>query len=1012
MLQPLQFGKYLLLERIAVGGMAEVFVAKAFGVEGFERLLAIKKILPTMGEDNEFNTMFVDEARIAVQLAHANIVQVLELGKVDDNLFIAMEYISGRDVRQLLERFRKRGRPMPIPQACTIVAKVCEALDYAHRKRDARGTPLGIVHRDVSPQNVLVSFEGDVKLIDFGIAKAESRLQRTQAGILKGKFSYMSPEQVRGQAIDHRSDVFAVGVLLWELLCGEKLFTGDSDFAVLEKVRTGQIPLPRKVNPDIPEPLERVMMKALATEVRDRYQWASELHDALVRFTLIGDMVYGSRQLAEWMREEFHLEFEKEQKRLRSWLGISDAEVEVTPSDPMRRKPLPRMPSDLQQQMVQPPQPPAPPMESEPEPLVQAPTPTGVRHRVPASKTATPPPGELRPVARPASPPAQPPPLPPAEDLSHELPTMKMDGNALAAAEKALAEQRAKAGEARAFGVDDEESTVREDGPAAREAKAKAEAQAARQAESARLLDERPPSSPGASAPPPRPITLKDRPTAPRLPASLDPALLAGERLQPLPIQRVSPQPPPPPPISAPPLSPPPPADAFDVSEERTAAPRAQRTGALSKPIREEKPLATADARNNIRRNLLLAASVLLASLGAAWFLWPSEIAAPGRLVLALTPSVPAELIIDGKPAGAIPPFVWQLSRGPHRVEIHASGFKPFTASVRISSPSKPTELAVALVSDAPMEVEGVILNQNQNQNANPGAPEVVPREPTRPRWLTGKQPKEDEAKTPEPAPAPINAPVAEAPARRAAPQPAPAPAPPAGTSPDALAPPRAPRAADSTRAPDSAKLAAADPAAALKPPDDPTRLKVNTTPPGADIVIDGQSVGKSPVTVPGLDTAMVHIVAVSLAGYKPERRVAKASDDGRFNPLALALQALPSAAVAPPPASGSATLPAPGTSAPGFSTTTATATPPPAIADTESSAGPIGYLVTMTKPVAKVYIDGKDTGRWTPVVPKYPISLAPGPHTVTFETTEGHKHDETITIEAGKTSRVIKMDL
>src|SRR5262249_6994668 len=152
---------------IAVGGMAEVFVAKAFGVEGFERLLAIKKILPTMTEDQEFISMFVDEARIAVQLSHANIVQVLELGKHDENLYIAMEYISGRDVGQLLERFRKRGQPLPTPQACFIVAKVCEALDYAHRKRDARGQPLGIVHRDVSPQNVLCSFEGEIKLIDF-----------------------------------------------------------------------------------------------------------------------------------------------------------------------------------------------------------------------------------------------------------------------------------------------------------------------------------------------------------------------------------------------------------------------------------------------------------------------------------------------------------------------------------------------------------------------------------------------------------------------------------------------------------------------------------------------------------------------------------------------------------------------------------------------------------------------------------------------------------------------------
>src|SRR5258708_12139105 len=180
MRQPTKFGKYLLLERIAVGGMAEVFVAKAFGVEGFERLLAIKKILPTMGEDAEFISMFVDEARIAVQLSHANIVQVLELGKHDENLYIAMEYISGRDVRQLLERFRKLKLPMPIPQACLIVAEVCEALDYAHRKRDASGRPLGIVHRDVSPQNVLVSFEGEVNLIAFVIPHPQRRLHKPQ----------------------------------------------------------------------------------------------------------------------------------------------------------------------------------------------------------------------------------------------------------------------------------------------------------------------------------------------------------------------------------------------------------------------------------------------------------------------------------------------------------------------------------------------------------------------------------------------------------------------------------------------------------------------------------------------------------------------------------------------------------------------------------------------------------------------------------------------------------------
>jgi serine/threonine protein kinase len=320
--RPLKFGKYLLLERIAVGGMAEVYAAKAFGVEGFERIVAIKKILPTLGEDPEFVSMFVDEARIAVQLSHANIVQVFELGKHDDSLYIAMEYVAGRDVRQLAERYRRHNLPMPVPQACAIVARACEALDHAHRKCDAAGKPLGIVHRDVSPQNVLVSFEGDVKLIDFGIAKAETRLQRTQSGILKGKFSYMSPEQVQGQPIDRRSDVFAAGVLLWELLCGRKLFTGDTDLALLDKVRRAEVPPPRSIVPEIPEALEAVVLKALTRDPADRYQWCSELHDDLVRFTFVGDAVFSSRRLAEWMRQELSAEYENEQARMRQWLAV------------------------------------------------------------------------------------------------------------------------------------------------------------------------------------------------------------------------------------------------------------------------------------------------------------------------------------------------------------------------------------------------------------------------------------------------------------------------------------------------------------------------------------------------------------------------------------------------------------------------------------------------------------------------------------------------------------------
>ena len=330
MRQPVSFGKYLLLDRIAVGGMAEVYAAKAFGAEGFERIVAIKKILPTLGEDPEFVSMFVDEARIAVQLAHENVVQVLELGKHDESLYIAMEYISGRDERQLLDRYRRRSEPMPIPQACAIVARVCDALDYAHRKTDASGNPLGIVHRDVSPQNVLVSFDGLVKLIDFGIAKAEKRLQQTQAGILKGKFSYMSPEQVRGEIVDRRSDVFACGALLWELICGRRLFGGESDIAVLEKVRTADVPLPATVNPAVPKALSNVVLGALAADPRARYQSCGEMHDDLLPFAQAGGTPIGSRQLAAFLREEFRSEYQEEQARVRRWVGAgSDDRVAV-----------------------------------------------------------------------------------------------------------------------------------------------------------------------------------------------------------------------------------------------------------------------------------------------------------------------------------------------------------------------------------------------------------------------------------------------------------------------------------------------------------------------------------------------------------------------------------------------------------------------------------------------------------------------------------------------------------
>ncbi len=316
------FGKYLLLDRINVGGMAEVFMAKAFGVEGFERLLAIKRILPNMADDDEFINMFVDEARIAVQLSHANIVQIYELGKYENQYYIAMEYVSGKDLRQILDVFRKKQEVLPIPAAAFITTKICEGLDYAHRKTDPAGRPLNLIHRDVSPQNILVSFEGACKVTDFGIAKAEDRASKTQAGVLKGKFGYMSPEQVRGMDIDHRSDVFAVGILLYEMVTGKRLFVGESDFSTLEKVRNADIPLPREHNPNIPENLEKVMMKALAKERDERYAYASDLHDDLQQFLIEENTIYNAKRLAALLKQEFVEDIEKERGRMEEFQRV------------------------------------------------------------------------------------------------------------------------------------------------------------------------------------------------------------------------------------------------------------------------------------------------------------------------------------------------------------------------------------------------------------------------------------------------------------------------------------------------------------------------------------------------------------------------------------------------------------------------------------------------------------------------------------------------------------------
>jgi serine/threonine protein kinase len=312
--------------------MAEVFKAKAFGVEGFERLLAVKRILPNIAEDEEFITMFIDEAKIAVQLNHANICQIFDLGKVEDSYFIALEFVHGKDLRAIFDRCKQKpvdgSTAMPIAQACFVVMKACEGLDYAHNKRDAQSHDLNLVHRDVSPQNVLISYEGEVKLIDFGIAKAAGKASKTQQGILKGKFGYMSPEQVRGLPLDRRSDIFSLGIVLYELLTGERLFVGESDFSTLEKVRNVEILPPSTYNRRISDELERIVMKALAKDVDDRYQNAIDLHDDLQAFMYTAGEFYSRKDLAAWMKKVFAIEIEAESAKLEAYRQMPVPQLE------------------------------------------------------------------------------------------------------------------------------------------------------------------------------------------------------------------------------------------------------------------------------------------------------------------------------------------------------------------------------------------------------------------------------------------------------------------------------------------------------------------------------------------------------------------------------------------------------------------------------------------------------------------------------------------------------------
>ncbi|WP_282416841.1 serine/threonine-protein kinase [Polyangium sp. 15x6] len=323
---PRQFGKYTLLRRLAAGGMAEIFLALHRSVAGFEKLIVIKRILPSMNNDQAFIEMLLHEARVAATMSHPNIVQTFDVGQVDGTYFIAMEHIHGEDIRSIVRAMRKKGlTEFPLEHAVAIGLGTCAGLAYAHEKRDLEGNLLHIVHRDISPQNIVCTFSGDVKIVDFGVAKSSSQVgEDTKDGQLKGKVPYMSPEQASGGDVDWRSDIFAVGVLIFELTTGKRLFKGSSEFETLKLICEKEYPRPSQVKPGYPPALERIVMKSLEKKREDRYQSAREMQSDLEAFVREERIPVSQISLTQWMQSLFQDKLEQQKEALQDVKQLAD----------------------------------------------------------------------------------------------------------------------------------------------------------------------------------------------------------------------------------------------------------------------------------------------------------------------------------------------------------------------------------------------------------------------------------------------------------------------------------------------------------------------------------------------------------------------------------------------------------------------------------------------------------------------------------------------------------------
>lgn len=323
MIKPIPFGKYILLDKLATGGMAEIFVAMARGLGGFEKILVIKRILPHHSSNKEFLSMFFDEARILVQLNNSNIVQVYDFGEVNGHYYLALEYVEGKNLREILARVQELGEKIPLEHSLFLTSEIAKGLDYAHRKKDEKThSPLSIVHRDVSPQNILVSYEGEAKLIDFGIAQAVHVKEDTESGVLKGKFGYMSPEQARGDRVDYHSDIFSCGIVLYELLTCQRLFSGETDLEILEKIKKCHVPMPSLYNSDIPEEVENIVFCALHSDREKRFDKALDLQKALVHYLSKINPGYTSYDLGSYVKKIFAHDVLEQKKRMKDIISL------------------------------------------------------------------------------------------------------------------------------------------------------------------------------------------------------------------------------------------------------------------------------------------------------------------------------------------------------------------------------------------------------------------------------------------------------------------------------------------------------------------------------------------------------------------------------------------------------------------------------------------------------------------------------------------------------------------